>query len=150
MPRMALKKNHISDDDQRIKKMETKKNILLVDDDYDQLLQMKMHLESAGFATFLAENSREGEDYIRANKPDLAIVDLMMENMDSGFVLSYKIKAKYPDVPVIIATAVSAETGLNFGLESVEEKHWIKADKYLDKGIRPDQLIREVNKLLNI
>ena len=63
--------------------------------------------------------------------------------------LSYKIKKKYPDVPVIIATAVTAETGMLFGLNTEEEKKWIKADLYLEKGIRYDQLEIEVEKLMN-
>ena len=56
----------------------------------------------------------------------------------------------YPDVPVIIATAVSAETGMSFGISSEQERQWIKADLYLEKGIRPDQLHREILKLLKV
>ena len=73
----------------------------------------------------------------------------MMENQDSGFILAYKTKKMYPDVPVIIATAVSSETGMVFGLDE-DEKNWIKADQYLEKNIRPDQLQREINKLLKL
>ena len=83
-------------------------------------------------------------------KPDLAIFDLMMENDDSGFILCYKIKKKYPDVPVILATAVSRETGLSFSLDSEMDKAWIRADRYLEKGIRPEELDQEVMKLLKI
>ena len=74
----------------------------------------------------------------------------MMESEDSGFILSYKLKRKYPDVPIIIATAVSAETGMTFGINTEEERKWIKADLYLEKGIRPDQLHREIVKLLKL
>lgn len=123
---------------------------MIVDDDIDTLEQMKMHVEHFGFETITAESQSEGEDLLNSIKPDLAIFDLMMENQDSGFVLGYKIKKKYPDVPVIIATAVTAETGMVFGLDTEEEKSWIKADVYLEKGIRPDQLLREINKLLKI
>jgi hypothetical protein len=49
---------------------------------------------------------------------------------------------------VIIATAVTAETGMVFGLNKEEEKSWIKADLYLDKNLRPDQLEREIHRLL--
>jgi DNA-binding response OmpR family regulator len=129
---------------------EVKKRILIVDDDIDLLTQMKMHVESFGFDTITAESQKEGEEILEKIKPDLAILDLMMENKDSGFILSYKIKKKYPDVPVIIATAVTAETGLVFGLDTEEERNWIKADQYLEKGVRPDQLQREINKLLKI
>lgn len=123
---------------------------MIVDDDIDTLNQMKFHIESFGYDTIIAESQKDGEKIIETEKPDLAILDLMMENKDSGFILCYKIKKKYPDVPVIIATAVTAETGMVFGLDTEEERNWIKADQYLEKGIRPDQLQREINKLLKI
>ena len=85
-----------------------------------------------------------------AEQFDLAILDLMMENKDSGFILCYKMKKKNPAVPVIIASAVTAETGLNFGVETASDRSWIKADTFIEKGIRPDQLEREINKLLKI
>jgi len=129
---------------------EVKKKILIVDDDMDYLEQIKFHVEGFGFNTITAESQKEGEEILESEKPDLAILDLMMENKDSGFILSYKIKKKYPDVPVIIATAVAAETGMIFGIDTQEERNWIKADQYLEKGIRPDQLHREINKLLKI
>lgn len=125
-----------------------KKLILIVDDDTDFLNQMKFHIERIGYQVVMAESQREGEKYIENNRPDLVIVDLMMENEDSGFILSYKIKKKYPDVPVIIATAVTAETGMVFGINNEEERSWIKADLYLEKNLRPDQLQREIAKLL--
>jgi len=129
---------------------EVKKKILIVDDDMDYLEQIKFYVEGFGFNTITAESQKEGEEILETEKPDLAIFDLMMENKDSGFILSYKIKKKYPDVPVIIATAVAAETGVIFGIDTQEERNWIKADQYLEKGIRPDQLHREINKLLKI
>jgi len=126
-----------------------KKLILIVDDDIDYLFQMKHHIENFGFEVVTAESVKEAEEALKY-KPDLAILDLMMETQDAGFVLAYKIKRKYPDVPVIIATAVTAETGLSFHLETEQDKQWIKADLYLEKGIRSDQLHREINKLLKL
>ncbi len=105
-----------------------KKNILIADDDYDYLFQLKFRLKQWGYNVITAESQREAEKILESMKPDLAILDLMMENEDSGFILSYKMKKKYPDVPVIIATAVSAETGMNFGIDSEEDRKWIKAD----------------------
>lgn len=84
------------------------------------------------------------------SRPDLAIFDLMMESDDSGFILCYNLKRRYPEVPVILATAVSRETGLTFGLSSDQEKEWIKADLYLEKGVRPEQLNQKIKKLLKI
>ncbi|MBW6490856.1 MAG: response regulator [Lentimicrobium sp.] len=127
-----------------------KKTILIVDDDMDYLFQMKLKVEQFGFETITAESQKEGEMIIESVKPDLAILDLMMESDDSGFILAYRIKRKYPDVPIIIATAVTAETGMSFDINTDENQQWIKADLFLDKGIRADQLQREINKLLKI
>lgn len=126
-----------------------KKTILLVDDDADYLFQTRMHLQKFGFDVIVAESQKECEELLKTiKKPDLVILDLMMENEDSGFVLSYKIKKQYPGLPIIIATAVTSETRFSFNLNTEEERQWIKADRYLDKGIRPDQLNREINDLL--
>jgi len=124
------------------------KVILIVDDDYDYLFQLKFQLERWGCKVVTAESQREAEELIQNLKPDLAILDLMMENEDSGFVLSYKMKRKYPDVPIIIATAVSTETGMSFGQQSGEDKNWIKADTYLEKGMDPEHLKKELEKLI--
>jgi CheY-like chemotaxis protein len=124
--------------------------ILVADDDPDYLYQTINNLERSGYRTVAVESQAEAELYISKFKPDLAIFDLMMENDDSGFILCYKIKRKYPDVPVILATAVSHETGLSFSLDSEHEKSWIRADRYLEKGIRAEQLDQEVMKLLKL
>jgi two-component system, OmpR family, response regulator len=127
-----------------------KKTILLVDDDIDYLLQLKNKIEIMGFETILAESQKECERIIKTYKPGLAIIDLMMENEDSGFVLSYKIKKKYPDTPVILATSEAAPTGIDFFSEPGQEKSWVKADLILDKGARSDQLEKEIKKLLKL
>ena len=124
--------------------------ILIADDDPDYLFQTVFNLGKAGYKTVAVESQAEAESVISKFKPDLAIFDLMMESDDSGFILCYKIKKKYPDVPVILATAVSRETGMSFSLDSEKEKSWIRADKYLEKGIRAEQLDLEVMKLLKL
>jgi CheY-like chemotaxis protein len=124
------------------------KTILLVDDDQDYLFQMKTRLESFGFSTILAESQKEAEELIERSRPDLAILDLMMENEDSGFILCYKIKKKFPDLPIIIVTGVAAETGITFDINDENNRKWIKADRFLDKGIRTEKLKEEIDKLL--
>ena len=128
----------------------SEKTILIVDDDADSLFYMKFHVEKFGFSVVTADSQREAEKIIRTLKPDLAILDLMMENEDSGFILSHKLKRKYPELPVIIATAVASETGMNFNVSSEEDRKWIKADSYLEKGIHPEQLHKEIVKLLKL
>ncbi len=125
------------------------KTILVVDDDNDYLFQLCFYLQKGGYKVLSAGSEKEALQILDKEKPDLAILDLMMENEDSGFRLSYKLKKKYPEVPIIIATAVASETGISFGINSGGDHGWIKADAYLEKGIRPEQLMAEVHKLLN-
>ncbi len=127
-----------------------KKKILIVDDDTDYLFQLRIAVEDMGFDVISADSMKEAENIIERTKPDLAILDLMMEQQDTGFILCHKIKNKYPDVPVIIASAVTAETGMLFDVTTEEERDWIKAELFLDKGIRHDQLQKEIHKLLKI
>lgn len=131
-------------------KTDNKIKVFLVDDDADYIFQMTTMLESIGLEVENAVGQKEGEELIMKEKPDLAIFDLMMENKDSGFILSHRFKNKYPDVPVIIVTALTAETGMMFSLEDKNNSKWIKADLYLEKGVRKDQLHREINKLLKL
>jgi two-component system, OmpR family, response regulator len=127
-----------------------KKTIFLVDDDIDIIMQMTKMLENMGFHVISACGQKEAEEVMNSINPDLAILDLMMENKDSGFILSHRLKNRFPGLPVIIATALTAETGMMFSLEDSNDKKWIHADLYLEKGIRSDQLHREINKLLKI
>ncbi len=122
-----------------------KKKILIVDDDTDYLFQLRIAVEDMGFDVITADTMKETENIIEKTKPDLAILDLMMEQQDTGFILCHKIKNKYPDVPVIIASAVTAETGMLFDVTTEEERDWIKAELFLDKGIRHDQLLKEIH-----
>jgi CheY-like chemotaxis protein len=123
--------------------------IFIADDDIDYLEQTRFKLEKSGYKTLTAESQREAEMILDKIKPDLAIIDLMMENEDSGFILCYKLKKKYPDVPVIIATAVAAETGITFDINDENNRKWIRADLFLDKGIKTEILLEEITKLLS-
>jgi two-component system, OmpR family, response regulator len=123
--------------------------IFIADDDIDYLQQTRFKLEKSGYKTLTAESQREAEMILDKIKPDLAIIDLMMENEDSGFILCYKLKKKYPDVPVIIATAVAAETGITFDINDENNRKWIRADLFLDKGIKTEILLEEITKLLS-
>jgi len=128
--------------------MNTAKKILLVDDDIDFLAQMQTRLKTLQYEVIMAEGQQEAEKILAETKPDLAILDLMMEQVDGGFALAYHLKQKYPDVPVILCTAVANETGIEFDASTDEERTWIKADVFLPKPVRFEQLVREMERLL--
>jgi two-component system, OmpR family, response regulator len=124
--------------------------ILIVDDDEDFLFQHRIQLENAGFEVRTATSRAEAEGMAPEFRPDLAILDLMMEQHDDGFVLSHHLKRMLPGLPVILVTAVTAETGLSFTPSSPTERAWVGADALLAKPIRFEQLRREVDRLVSL
>ena len=128
--------------------METPKTVLIVDDDGDYRFTMRVQLEAAGYKVVEAESGQNAVSVLERTKPDIAVVDLMMEEADAGFTLCYQIKKRYPKVPIILVTGVTGETGLEFDAATSEERSWVKADALLSKPIRIDQLQREFERLL--
>ena len=128
--------------------MQLKKRILVVDDDMDLLEQMTAVLTAEGYDVVASEGRAAAEEALLKTKPDLAILDLMMEEKDSGFVLSHAIKKLYPDTPVILLTAVAGATGLSFATRQSEAQSWMQVDKIMDKPVRPEQLKAEVHRML--
>lgn len=124
------------------------KTILVVDDDADFLMQEEIALQAAGFKVIKADNRGEAEALIAATRPDAAIVDVMMEDTDAGFMLCYHIKKKDPTIPVILVTSVTNETGIEFDAVTDEERSWVKADAFLAKPVRIEQLKAELERLL--
>lgn len=128
--------------------MDKPKKILLIDDDPDFVRPIKLLLESSSYEVITGDSQEEGERLIKDTDPDLCIFDLMLEHYDSGFILCHHLKKTNPDIPVILITSSTSETGLKFHAETESERRWLKADSVMDKMIRPDQLISEINKLL--
>ena len=122
------------------------KKILLVDDDLDLLEQNKILLESKGFKVVTAEGSKKGWEVFKQELPDAAIIDLIMEEHDSGFILCYKIKKDEhgKNIPVFILTSATYITGFKFGASTEEEKEWIKCDGILNKPIIIDDLVNKL------
>ena len=129
--------------------MESKTKVLLVDDDEDILEQLSQIFQADGFQVKTAGSRAEAEDALLGFHPDLCVFDLMMEEMDAGFVLSNTAKKIYPEVPVILLTAVLSSTGMDFRPKSDTARAWVKADAILDKPVRPEQLREEVKRLLH-
>jgi DNA-binding response OmpR family regulator len=126
--------------------MSDNKKILLVDDDIDILEQNKVQLEAKGFTVFTAENTEDGFELFKKEKPYAVVLDLMMEEYDSGFVLAHKIKKEEhgKNIPVFLVTAVTYVTGMKFDSLTEEEQEWIKTDAILNKPVAIDDLITKI------
>lgn len=129
---------------------DAKKKILLVDDDLDLLEQNKILLESKGYKVVTADNTKDAWDLFQSEKPDAAVLDLIMEEHDSGFILSYKIKKDEhgKNIPVFVITSATYITGFRFGASTKEEKEWIRCDEILNKPVVIDELVQKLENYL--
>lgn len=129
---------------------DAKKKILLVDDDLDLLEQNKILLESKGYKVVTADNTKDAWELFQSEKPDAAVLDLIMEEHDSGFILSYKIKKDEhgKNIPVFVITSATYITGFRFGASTKEEKEWIRCDEILNKPVVIDELVQKLENYL--
>lgn len=127
------------------------KKILIVDDDPDITIAVQMILEKENYSV-IARNSKEGIiDLIGQEKPDLIILDVMMEKMSDGFELSVDIKKNkdLSKIPIILYTGIDKATGVNFKSAYGQTEN-IRADGYLEKPVSSRDLLSEVNRLLSL
>ena len=126
--------------------MSTKRKILLVDDDLDLLEQNKLLIESKGYEVITANSGKEGFEVFKKSKPDACVVDLIMEQHDSGFILCYKIKNDEhgKNIPVFILTSATYDTGFKFAASTSEEKEWIKADAIINKPVIIEEFVEKL------
>jgi CheY-like chemotaxis protein len=124
--------------------------IMIVDDDPDYINVVKTILESEQYTVVTAGNKTEGMEKIRAEKPDLAILDVMMDAWQDGFEMSRQLK-KDPhlrNIPILMLTAVENRTSIDFK-STAPDPVWLPVDSYMDKPVKPDVLLTEVKKLLS-
>jgi DNA-binding response OmpR family regulator len=123
--------------------------ILVVDDDPDILDAVALILESQGYEVVTARDGIEGLANLKAEQPDLMILDLMMPKMD-GFAVCKELQdprwSKYKDIPILILTSVREEASrrryeLETGLE-------LDVDDYVEKPMSPDVLLKRVSTLI--
>ena len=121
--------------------------ILLVDGDPVYTGEISEALKADGSAVTVVENRAEAEKALAADKYDIVITDLVMEKADSGFSLAFHIKKATPETKVILATDVNSRHGVKFSVDSEDERAWIKADAFLDKPYRYEQLRTVIERL---
>jgi CheY-like chemotaxis protein len=123
--------------------------ILIIDDDPDMVESMKVVLESKGYEVISASSGEEGIDKTRREKPNLIILDIMMETRDKGFDVARTIKKNKESkhIPILMVTAIKEKIGFDFKTEAGDEV-WLPVDDYVDKPLKPDELISKVKTLL--
>jgi DNA-binding response OmpR family regulator len=117
---------------------EEKKVILCVDDDNDFLESMRPIIEGNDYQMETASSAREGLQAFTKLSPDLVLVDLMMEEIDSGTSLVKEIKMANREVPVIMLSSVGDDLNRNVDYSEMG------MDGVLQKPVDPEHLLSTI------
>jgi DNA-binding response OmpR family regulator len=114
--------------------------ILLVDDNTDLLRLLLRRLEMDGYEVLAIDNARQALLAMERQIPDLAILDLVMPEMD-GFELAAEIK-KRGDIPIIFLTAVGEVEKRIEGIRDYAEDYIVKPFDYQELLVRVQRVLR--------
>jgi CheY-like chemotaxis protein len=129
------------------------KKILIVDDDKDLVETLAAAMKVNGYEVAEAYSGADGLKKLLSEKPDLIILDVMMETDTAGFEITYQIRDKRPtslfkefkDVPIIILTAINQTTNSRFSL-SEKNSFLPSINDFLTKPVKVDDLLAKVKK----
>ncbi len=123
----------------------SKKKVLVVDDEKELVEVTRVLLESNGYEVAAAYSGEECKQAVKAGKPDVIILDVMMETTSAGFDVARWLREQddTKQIPVIMLTAVNQNVPWRFGTDEV----WLPVDVFLDKPVSPEKLLREVEKI---
>jgi CheY-like chemotaxis protein len=125
-----------------------KKRILIIDDDPDQRLVVRLPLEAAGYEVKEATNTEEGRTMVLETKPDLIVLDVMMDSTTAGFQLALELHNRESDsefkairnTPIIMLTAIHSTTPLRFA----PDEDYLPVQTFLEKPVDPELLLSKV------
>ena len=123
--------------------MAVKPKILCIEDDKEMMDLLRLILESRGFDFVSAEGGREGLDKVRAERPDLILLDLMMPDID-GWQVYRQLKAddELDKIPVIVTTVRTKNIHEALGL------HLGEIADYITKPFSPAELLASIDRVL--
>lgn len=123
----------------------TMAKIAIIDDDPDIIDASSLVLVSKGYEVITASNPDDGYKIVKAQSPDLIILDVMMNEPDDGFFLAQKFRREKINIPILMYTSVSKALGLEFAAGEM-----VPVDDFVEKPISPESLIEKVEKLLHL
>jgi DNA-binding response OmpR family regulator len=126
------------------------KKILLVDDDRDLVMSVQAYLTARGYEIATAHNGKEAYARIVADRPDLIVLDVMMDYDEEGMVFAGALKTDGPtrDIPIIMLSGFNAEKDVREKvLASLMGQDW-PAETFMQKPVRLAELAERIQTLL--
>jgi DNA-binding response OmpR family regulator len=123
------------------------KYVLIVDDDPDLVETVAINLEAKGYRVGKAYDGVEAFESIKAEKPDLLVLDVMMPRKN-GYELCEELKqdANYKNIPIVMLTAVGS--AVNSTTYTHQDGMQLLADEYLAKPVDMGKLAEMVGDLI--
>lgn len=131
-----------------MKKMSESKTVLIIDDDRDFVCAIEALLQSSGYQVRSATNGRDGLHLAKTLRPDLILLDLIMEERTEGMFLLQETR-RIPELsrtPVIVISSIYADQPI---FRVSPEAGWLPADLFLAKPVDPARLLEEVRRLID-
>jgi CheY-like chemotaxis protein len=127
------------------------KKILIVDDDADYRASLTAVLENQGYAVVTAASAKEGLGKVVSERPDLVVLDVMMEHASAGYEVNEAIKFQNEfravhDVPILMASSIPMDPATLFGRDA--DVGMITPDSYLTKPVDIPEFLARVARLL--
>ena len=128
--------------------MEKSHKIVIVDDNTDFLFTMETFLQKKGFEVLAADNGQKGLELIRKERPDLILLDIMMETLFSGFEVCKQIRSDddLKDIPVIGISAMGDELDINY--RQWPDYDYFRPDAFLDKPVDKQRLLQMIPEVI--
>ncbi|MEW6526966.1 MAG: response regulator [Spirochaetota bacterium] len=114
------------------------KKVLIVDDDQDVVVSLKAILASKGYTVYEAYSGKEGIEVFKNVKPDVVLLDLMMEQVDTGITVCKQMRAENANVKIYMLSAVGDEAASTIDVAKAG------FNGAISKPISPDELLRLV------
>ena len=128
--------------------MEKSLNIVMIDDNADFLFTMETFLKKNGFEVQTAEDGQKGIELIRKERPDLVLLDIMMETLFSGFEVCKAVRSdddlKY--IPIIGISAMGEELDIDYS--QWPDYEYFRPDAFLDKPIDKQRLLQLIPEVI--
>ena len=124
------------------------KKILIVEDDEDMRTILKTML-SGRYEVDEAGSAREGREKLKEKQPDLLVLDVMMEELDSGFQLARAVKQELglDNIKILMTTNIDNEMKINFKT-SAGDQTWLPVDDYIVKPLKKDEVLGKIGNLI--
>jgi CheY-like chemotaxis protein len=128
--------------------MNNTKTILIIDDNQDYVLAMKTFLSKNGFFVLTAEDGKKGIEIISEQKPDIILLDVMMESLYSGFDVCKYVRnnPQIKNIPIIGISGLKDELGISFDQE--RDGEYFSPDAFFDKPVDRQALLKSINEFL--